>query len=123
MGLAIAGIASAGMDVSDGLVQDLEHLCRAGSITADIDASLVPLSDPARAAGPDWLATCLTGGDDYELLLAVPPAREPLLWQAALAAGVAVTRIGGFRSGPPEVIVRGLDGTPLNVGRGGWSHF
>ena len=81
------------------------------------------LSDPARAAGPDWLATCLTGGDDYELLLAVPPAREPLLWQAALAAGVAVTRIGGFRSGPPEVIVRGLDGTPLNVGRSGWSHF
>ncbi len=123
VGLAIAGIASAGMDVSDGLVQDLEHLCRAGSITADIDASLVPLSDPARAAGPDWLATCLTGGDDYELLLAVPPEGEPLLWQAALAAGVAVTRIGGFRSGPPEVIVRGLDGTPLNFGRGGWSHF
>jgi thiamine-monophosphate kinase len=123
VGLAIAGIASAGMDVSDGLVQDLGHICRAGSVTAEIDASLVPLSDPARAAGPDWLATCLTGGDDYELLLAVPPAREPILRQTALAAGTAVTRIGAFRSGPPEVIVRGPDGTPMNFGRGGWSHF
>jgi thiamine-monophosphate kinase len=123
VGLAIAGIASAGMDVSDGLVQDLGHICRAGSVTAEIDASLVPLSDPARAAGPDWLATCLTGGDDYELLLAVPPAREPILRQTALAAGTAVTRIGAFRSGPPEVIVRGHDGTPMNFGRGGWSHF
>jgi thiamine-monophosphate kinase len=123
LGLAIAGIASAGMDVSDGLVQDLGHICRAGSVTAEIDASLVPLSDPARAAGPDWLATCLTGGDDYELLLAVPPAREPILRQTALAAGTAVTRIGAFRSGPPEVIVRGPDGAPMNFGRGGWSHF
>ncbi|HEY2618499.1 MAG TPA: thiamine-phosphate kinase [Acetobacteraceae bacterium] len=123
VGLAIAGIASAGMDISDGLVQDLGHICRASGIAADIDASLVPLSDPARAAGPDWLATCLTGGDDYELLLAVPPAREPRLRQAALAAGTIVTRIGAFRSGPPEVIVHGPDGTPMNFGRGGWSHF
>jgi thiamine-monophosphate kinase len=123
VGLAIAGIASAGMDVSDGLVQDLGHICRAGSVTAEIDASLVPLSDPARAAGADWLATCLTGGDDYELLLAVPPARESLLRQAALAVGTVVTRIGAFRSGPPQVIVRGPDGTPMNFGRGGWSHF
>src|ERR1700722_3637795 len=73
VGLAIAGIASAGMDVSDGLVQDLGHLCRAGDLAAEIDASLIPLSQPARLAGPDWLAICLTGGDDYELLLAVPP--------------------------------------------------
>ena len=49
VGLAIAGIASAGMDVSDGLVQDLGHLCRAGSLAAEIDAALVPLSPPARA--------------------------------------------------------------------------
>ena len=72
LGLAIGGIASAGMDVSDGLVQDLGHLCRASNVAAEIDAALVPLSEPARAAGEEWLATCLTGGDDYELLLAVP---------------------------------------------------
>lgn len=114
VGLAIAGIASAGMDISDGLVQDLGHICRASNLTAEIDAARVPLSDPARAAGPEWLPACLTGGDDYELLLAIPAGRE---------AGIPVTRIGTFRSGPPKVIVRGLDGKPMNFARGGWSHF
>ena len=123
LGLAIAGIASAGMDVSDGLVQDLGHLCRAGGLTAEIDAALVPLSPPARRAGPEWFATCLTGGDDYELLLAVPPAREAALRQASQAAGMAVTRIGAFRAGPAAVMVRGPDGEPMTFPTGGWSHF
>jgi thiamine-monophosphate kinase len=123
VGVAIAGVASAGMDISDGLVQDLGHICRASSAAAEIDAGLVPLSNPARSAGPDWLATCLTGGDDYELLLAVPPAKESTLRQVAQAAGVAVTRIGVFRSGPPEVMVLGSSGTPMSLDRGGWSHF
>jgi thiamine-monophosphate kinase len=123
IGLAVAGIASAGMDVSDGLVQDLGHICRAGSLAAEIDAALVPLSPQARQAGPDWLATCLTGGDDYELLLAVPPPREVALRQAAQAAGMAVTRIGSFRSGAPRVMVRGPDGGAMPLATGGWSHF
>jgi thiamine-monophosphate kinase len=123
IGLAVSGIASACMDVSDGLVQDLGHICRAGRVTAEIDAALVPLSDAARAAGPGWLATCLTGGDDYELLLIVPPPREAALREAALAAGIAVTRIGAVRSGPPGVIVRGSDGEPMVLETGGWSHF
>jgi len=123
LGLAIAGVASAGMDVSDGLVQDLGHLCRAGRLGAEIDAARVPLSAPARAAGPDWLATCLTGGDDYELLLAVPPGCEGTLRAAAAAAGVPVTRIGAFHAGEPRVTVRGPDGAPMALGAGGWSHF
>ncbi|HEY1933711.1 MAG TPA: thiamine-phosphate kinase [Acetobacteraceae bacterium] len=122
-GLAIAGVASAGMDVSDGLVQDLGHLCRAGGLGAEIDAALVPLSDPARQAGPDWLPTILTGGDDYELLLAVPRDREPALHAVAQTAGIPVTRIGTFRAGPPRVMVRGPNGQPLALARGGWSHF
>jgi thiamine-monophosphate kinase len=123
LGLAIAGVASAGMDISDGLVQDLGHICRASSLTAEIEAALVPLSEPARAAGADWLNTCLTGGDDYELLMSVPPARQASLQQLALASGIAVTRIGCFCPGPPEVIVRGSGGVPLSLTRGGWSHF
>ena len=121
--LRITGIASAGMDISDGLVQDLGHICRAAGLTAELDAALVPLSDPARAAGPHWLATCLTGGDDYELLLAVPPAREMALQQAAHDAGLAVTQVGRFHPGPAEVIVRGREGTPMSLAKGGWSHF
>jgi thiamine-monophosphate kinase len=123
VGLAIGGVASAGMDVSDGLVQDLGHICRASSLAATIEAAQVPLSDPARAAGPAWLETCLTGGDDYELLLAVPPAREVALRAAAAARGMAVTRIGAFHSGPPHVTVRAANGEPLALTKGGWSHF
>lgn len=123
LGLSISGIAGAAMDISDGLVQDLEHLCRAGSLAAEIEAVRVPLSAPARAAGPDWLPACLTGGDDYELLMAVPPARAAALQQAARVAGIPVTRIGHFRSGSPRVIVRDPSGTPIPIGAGGWSHF
>ncbi len=123
VGLAIAGIASAGMDISDGLMQDLGHICRASSLTAEVDAARVPLSDSARSAGSEWLPTCLAGGDDYELLLGVPSGREAALEQAAREAGMAVTRIGHFRSGPPEVIVRGIDGKPMPLAKEGWSHF
>lgn len=119
VGLPIGGIASAGMDVSDGLVQDLGHMCRASGLRAEIDAAAVPASDAARAAGLAWLGTRLTGGDDYELLLAVPPAKEPEL----RAAGIAVTRIGTFHSGPPEVMVRGPGGETLAFDKDGWSHF
>ncbi len=123
VGLAIGGIASAGMDMSDGLVQDLGHMCRASGLAAEIDAMAVPASDAARAAGPDWLQTRLTGGDDYELLLAVPSAKEAALHAAASAAGIPVTRIGTFHSGAPEVMVRGPGGESLAFDKGGWSHF
>jgi len=121
LGQAVAGIAHAGMDVSDGLVQDAGHLCRAGGLGVVIEADAVPLSPAARAAGR--LALCLTGGDDYELLLAVPAAAEPALAEAAARSGTPVARIGGFRAGPPRVLVRAADGTALPLGTGGWSHF
>jgi thiamine-monophosphate kinase len=123
VGLALAGLASAGMDISDGLVQDLGHICRASELAAEIAADRVPLSDAARAAGPEWLATCLTGGDDYELLLAVPPERSEALRAEAARVGVAVSRIGRFHPGPAEVVVRGASGEILALGPGGWSHF
>jgi thiamine-monophosphate kinase len=123
IGLALAGIASAAMDVSDGLVQDLGHICSASSLAADIIASDVPLSLAARSAGPGWLETCLTGGDDYEVLMAVPPDHGQALQKSAASAGVAVTRIGSFRAGSPEVTVLGPDGQPLPLSNTGWSHF
>ena len=123
IGLAIAGIASAGMDVSDGLVQDLGHICRASGLAAELRADQVPLSDAARTAGPEWLRTCLTGGDDYELLLAVPPHQSQALRASAARSGIPVTRVGHFHSGPPEVMVRLASGELLAIEKGGWSHF
>ena len=123
VGLLRPGLVSAAMDISDGLVQDLGHLCRAGGLAAEIEAARVPLSPPARAAGAAWLPLCLTGGDDYELLLAVPPEAAPALAAAAQGADMTVSRIGRFRPGPPGVIVKAEDGTLLTLDRGGWSHF
>ncbi len=123
VGLAIGGIASAAMDVSDGLIQDLGHICRASGLAATVQAAAVPLSAQARAAGPEWLETCLTGGDDYEVLMAVPPAREDALFAAAAAIGVTVTRIGRFHRGAAHVTVLAADGEPLALAKGGWSHF
>ncbi len=123
VGLALAGIAWAAMDVSDGLVQDLSHICRTSGVGAVLEADSVPLSDAARAAGPDWLVTCLTGGDDYEVLMALPPGREDALKASASAAGIGVTRVGHFTSGPSDVMVRRASGETLALDRGGWSHF
>jgi thiamine-monophosphate kinase len=123
LGARLHGIATACMDVSDGLVQDTGHLCRAGGLSAEIEAALVPRSAAARAAGEARLPLCLTGGDDYELLFGVPPDRESALAQASAAAGIQVTRIGRFRPGRACVRVIMPDGTPLQEGRGGWDHF
>lgn len=120
LGMALHGVASACMDVSDGLVQDLGHLCRAAGLGAAIEAALVPRSPAALAAGDGWLATCLTGGDDYELLMAVPPHRAAALMAAA--QGCRITRIGRFEPGS-EVRVLDAAGAPLSLGRPGWSHF
>ena len=115
IGLALHGVVSACMDVSDGLLQDAGHLCRAAGLGAVIEAAAIPRSAAARAAGPAWLETCLTGGDDYELLMAVPPENGPCL--LAAAGALPVTRIGRFVPGD-RVDVPGM--TWANPG---WSHF
>ena len=121
LGLARAGLVQAAMDVSDGLVQDLGHLCRASGVGAVILAADVPLSVPARAT--DDLVRCLTGGDDYELLMAIAPAQADSFRAHADWLGIAVTRIGRLTPGPPDVTVIGPDGAAMALGAGGWSHF
>ncbi len=123
LGLLVGAFAHASMDVSDGLVQDLGHICSASGVGARVEAALVPFSAPARAAGPEWFSTCLTGGDDYELLFAVPPDREQELLAAATACAIPVSRIGDFVDGIAEVMVMGHDGRPIPLERGGYSHF
>jgi len=119
-GLALAGIASAAIDVSDGLVQDLGHLCAGAGLSAVIQAALVPNSPQAAAFGPDYLEARLTDGDDYELLLAVPPAHEPAL--VAACGALRVTKIGTFQPGA-GVRVLSETGAPMTFTRSGWRHF
>jgi thiamine-monophosphate kinase len=121
LGLALHGIVSACMDVSDGLVQDCGHLARAAGLGVVIEAGLVPLSEAARAAND--LPACLTGGDDYELLLAVPDARADMLRDACRARRLPVTRIGRFVQEPARVCVHDAAGAVMAFPRVGWSHF
>ena len=121
LGVARHGIVAAALDVSDGLVQDVGHLCRAAGCGAEIVAGDLPLSAPARAALPGALATILTGGDDYELAMAVRPEQADAL--RAAAGEVPVTCIGRFVAGEPRVAVRDAEGAEVALGAGGWNHF
>ncbi len=125
LGRALRGIARAAMDVSDGLVQDLGHLARAGGCGATIEAAAIPLSPAARAAlagDSSLLPRILAGGDDYELLFAADPADAPRILAASAACGTPVARIGRFGPGK-GVVVLDAAGAPIALPAGGWSHF
>ena len=121
---AVLHHASAAMDVSDGLAGDLAKLCRASGVAAEIDAARVPLSDAARAvleAEPALIETILTGGDDYEIVLTLPPEKLAALRAAAQSAGVAVTEIGRLMAGEGACFLR--DGKALSFTQPSYSHF
>jgi thiamine-monophosphate kinase len=120
LGLALAGLVHAAIDVSDGLVQDLAHIAEESGLRAVVEADLVPASPPAAALGDAVLETRLTGGDDYELILAVPPGRGEAL--RAACGAVMVTRIGVFVPGR-GVSVQDKTGTELRFNTMGWKHF
>ena len=123
LGLPLAGTVSAAIDVSDGLLQDLGHLCRLAGCGAEVVADCVPLSPAARGAGPEWFSNCLGGGDDYELLLAIPPGKGQALAALCEGLGVPLTRIGAFVPGDQRVRVIDAAGQPMTIDHHGWSHF
>lgn len=123
---ALTACASAAMDISDGLALDLARLCAASGVSAEVLADLVPLSSAARhamATVPEGFELILSGGDDYEILAAIPPADAGQFEEMGAKAGVSVTRIGTIvpGSGPPRYLDR--QGTPLNLSRRGFEHF
>jgi thiamine-monophosphate kinase len=113
LGQQLRGIASAGMDISDGLVLDLERLCAASHVGAIVQADAVPLS-PAFQAGGFPLSLALTGGDDYELLFTAPPHHN--------LSNLPVTKIG-YITNTQGVIVHDATGTPLHFTKKGYTHF
>jgi len=105
-----------GIDVSDGLLQDVGHVCEMSNAGAVIRAADVPLSDGLRAAFPDdALELACTGGEDYELLLVGPAA--------ALSRVPDVTVIGEIVEGPPRTTLLGGDGSEIKFARPGWDAF
>jgi thiamine-monophosphate kinase len=121
VGLALSGIVNAAIDVSDGLLQDVEHICKASGVAASIAADMVPVSPEAAAFGNEMLEARLTDGDDYELVLAVPPGNRQALRDAC--GNVPVTLIGAFLNGEPRVAVHNSTGQAISFSKQGWRHF
>jgi thiamine-monophosphate kinase len=95
LGERLRRVASAAIDVSDGLLGDLGHILQASGVGARIEWPAVPRSGLMRQMAPELQQRfALAGGDDYELLFTAPTTRRPAVEQAAGAAGVAVSRIG-----------------------------
>ncbi len=123
---ALRAYAHAAMDISDGFVGDLTKMLRLADLTAEIDTGQVPLSDAARAAlacEPHLLSTILTGGDDYEILCAVPPEGAAAFRQMAEAAGLEVREIGICIPGPEPARIKDANGEWLSFAAGSYQHF
>lgn len=125
LGQGAAGVARAAIDISDGLLQDLGHLCKASGTGARVELDRLPLSRAYRAATKgraDPLEEALSGGEDYELLLAVPPARLRALQEIARLARTPVAVIGEMEAKAGIRVVKG-GGSLYRPGRAGHDHF
>ena len=126
LGPHLRGLAHASMDVSDGLLGDLGHICRESRVAAEIEADRLPLSSAARAALAaglgDGLTTIVSGGDDYEILFTARPEAEEALSDLSAVVGVPLTRIGRILPGE-GVSLRDGEGRVLEPGQGGYRHF
>jgi thiamine-monophosphate kinase len=131
LGLALRGVATSAIDISDGLVGDLGHVLRASGAGATVERHRIPRSAVMSRQSLAWQQTCLlAGGDDYELLFTAPPGQDEAVLAAAQSAGVAVTPIGRIDPEPGLRIVDAhgqavLDarGRPLAQALRSFDHF
>jgi thiamine-monophosphate kinase len=125
LGSALLAWASAAMDVSDGLAKDAARMCSASACGGRVQVAAIPLSAACARAleqQPSLISQVITGGDDYEILVAVPAGQGSAFRTAAAAAGVPVTEIGSFLEGR-GLVLDGADGRPLSLAHSGFDHF
>ena len=131
LGRALRCVASAAVDVSDGLIGDLGHLLRASGVgarlEADVAADLIAVcAHPSDAKGLFDLETrrtcALSGGDDYELVFTAPPSARDAVAQAGTSSATPVTRIGRIEAEPGLRIVD-ADGAPVAQRFTSFEHF
>ena len=118
--------ANGAMDVSDGLVGDLTKMLKASGVSGRLRLADVPLSEAATVMvkqNPELLVTAVTGGDDYEVLAAVPAARGADFEAEARAAGILVTAIGDVLEGEGPPAFLDASGRDQRFERGSFSHF
>lgn len=122
-GTGLGELATAALDVSDGLVADAGHLAAQSGCAIEIEADLIPVSDAARPllTQGTW-QTILTGGDDYQILFSAPPDKAHEIAYLAEETSTMVTRIGTISKGEAAVKVL-LNGEELKLRTGGYTHF
>lgn len=127
-GMALRGLASAALDISDGLVSDLQHILDASGkntpMGAVIESAAVPVADVFRRCIPqnEQLRLALSAGDDYELCVCIPPANEAEAVARMAALGVPFTRIGEVVAGQ-GIVLRAPDGQLRVPHWHGYNHF
>ena len=126
-GLGLRKIAHACIDISDGLLIDLGHMLRASGVGAVLEADRIPLPDCAgldpELDGDVFLAA-LSGGEDYELLAAVPPDSAPKLERLSSDTGTPITVIGKITPNPGEIKMLDAQGNEIPLPQDvGWDHF
>ena len=125
LGLQLRGVATAMLDVSDGLLGDLAHILEASAVGAIVDAAALPL-DALRATGADAaLARCclLSGGDDYELLFTAAAGARPVLAELSARLGLPLHRIGQITGQAGVCLLHEPDGTLAPAAASGYDHF
>ena len=128
LGRELLGVATAGADLSDGLIGDLGHICHASGVSAVVDADQVPLSPSARAMialDAKWRRVALAGGDDYELIVTAPRGAVAAVQAAADRCGVPMTPVGSVleaEGGTPQARMVDAEGAAIG-GVEGWQHF
>jgi len=125
LGLALRGVASAAIDVSDGLLADLGHILEQSKVAAVLHATQLPQA-ALQAGGYSELARdcLLAGGDDYELVFTAPAARRAEIAALGSALRLALTCIGSIEAGEPGALqLLDAEGRALPVGPRGFDHF
>jgi thiamine-monophosphate kinase len=124
LGQALRGLATAAIDVSDGLLADLTHICRLSGVGATVDLANVPVS----SIGAKHLATdagrnaIVAGGDDYELCFTAHPNSRDSIEDLTEVLGIPLTRIGQIKRGK-GVSLLGADGKAVKIDGRGYDHF
>ncbi|KLD75133.1 thiamine-monophosphate kinase [Xanthomonas hyacinthi DSM 19077] len=122
-GLRLRGLAHACVDISDGLLADLEHICVRSGVGAELWLAALPAAAaPAQASAAQVHAWQLGGGDDYELCFTAAPAQRAAIVQALQAIGEEATPIGRIVAGG-GIVVRDAHGQPWQPPRRGYEHF
>jgi thiamine-monophosphate kinase len=124
LGQALRGLATSAIDISDGLLADLTHICRLSGVGATVELPLVPVSSigAKHLSTPEGRTAIVSGGDDYELCFTAHPNSRESIEELADVLGHPLTRIGQVKRGK-GVSLLGADGKAVKVDGRGYDHF